>query len=169
MTRTALKGKIRMLVSGRRDVATTGMGRREPDRGAADRGRAATVYWILGMGLAVGLAAYVGGYLISGRRQRSFLDWSTTCSIRSVGHSGPESSWSCSSRSSPRRSGVNTSGRSMLMRQLSAKEVGRPKPPPKHRPIDSRRCGQPIGDKALGSYGGPDLETADGGRQSKLL
>jgi hypothetical protein len=43
---------------------SAGLGRRAPDRGASDRGRAATRLLDPGIGLAVGLAAYVGGYLI---------------------------------------------------------------------------------------------------------
>ena len=66
------------------------------------------VYWVLGLGLVLGFVAYVGGYLSRRRRRRSHSDWLATCSIRSATHSGPVSSWSCSSRSSLSRNGANT-------------------------------------------------------------
>jgi hypothetical protein len=97
------------------------------------------VYWILGTGLALGLAAYVGRMSVdscsSRRRRRSHLDWLPICSIPSVGHCGPASSWSCSSRSSPRPSAVNSSWRSKPMRQLSARK--QEPEARKHRPIES--------------------------------
>ena len=91
------------------------------------------------------------GTCSSRRRRRSHLDWLAICSIRSVGHSGPASSWSCSSRSSRRPSAVNSRGRSTPMRQLSAR---RQEPEAtKHRPIDSRSSDRPTAERVLGRIG----------------
>ena len=92
------------------------------------------VYWILGMGLAVGLATYVGGYLIKTSTTTEPLGLVGDLLLGSVGLSGPVSSWSCSSRSSRRRSDVNSSGRSMPMRQPSARR--QKLEAAKHRRID---------------------------------
>jgi hypothetical protein len=78
------------------------------------------LYWTLGVGFIVGLATYVGGYVLRSSVTTSPLSLQATCSTRSVGHSGPVSSWSCSSRSSRRQSGVDTSSCSMLTRQRCA-------------------------------------------------
>jgi hypothetical protein len=63
------------------------------------------LYWSLGVGFVVGLAAHVGGYLLRSSVTTEPLGLVPTCSMRSVGHSGPVSSWSCSSRSIRRQNG----------------------------------------------------------------
>ena len=43
----------------------------------------------LGIGLGVGLAAHVGGFLLKTSTTRSPCRWWATCSTRSAGHCGP--------------------------------------------------------------------------------
>jgi hypothetical protein len=58
-----------------------------------------SLYWALGVGFVVGLAAYVGGYALRSSVTTEPLALWATCCTRSVTHSGPVWSWSCSSRS----------------------------------------------------------------------
>jgi hypothetical protein len=59
------------------------------------------LHWSLGIALVVGLATHVGGYLLKASVTTEPLG-PPTCSMSSVTHCGPGSSWSCSSRSSRR-------------------------------------------------------------------
>ena len=56
------------------------------------------------------------------------LSWWPTCCIRSGSHSGPVSSWGCSSRSGRRPNGASSSSGSMPTRQRGAKGPSRKRP-----------------------------------------
>ena len=88
------------------------------------------MYWILGIGVVVGLAAHIGGFLLKPRRRQSLWRWWPTCS---VSHCGSVSSWWCSSRSGRRSNGASTNRPSTPMRRRQAvrpePEVARPRTP----------------------------------------
>ena len=94
------------------------------------------LYWILGIGFVVGLAAHVGGFLLRSSATTELSNWWPTCSTRSGSHSGPVSWWPCSSRSGRRPNGANSSGGSMPTRQRSAR---RPEPEATRRRATTER------------------------------
>jgi hypothetical protein len=75
------------------------------------------LYWILGIGFVVGLAAHVGGFLLKTSATTEPLLLVAICSTRSAGHCGPVSLWWCSPRSGRRPNGVSTSRPSMPTRR----------------------------------------------------
>ena len=79
------------------------------------------LYWILGIGFVVGLAAHVGGFLLRSSVTTELFELLADL-LYSLGlRCGPVSSWGCSSRSGRRPNGASSSGGSMPTRQRGAR------------------------------------------------
>lgn len=98
-----------------------GLGGRSPAAGAAVGYGQRSLYWALGVGFVVGLAAYTGGYALKSSVTTEPLAFVGDLLYPLGWPSGPVSSWSCSSRCFPRQSDVVISSCSRPMRQTVAR------------------------------------------------